>query len=259
MAREKEAKNALKACNVLRDRSSACKEIAVDISTSLLEHSMFKDKIYPFLAARYTELHCECSSPNGGRKPDPRCHDQIIHWRRHVSKDWDEKGRYWVPRRPDEHGMQEQATVLIYLTAHDIEAAVENHKNRSLMPHQREQQEARHQDDDTLIDIVSKARAAHGPHYQVFLLIQNLSEKAKAKQSKDNASCRNDILGAPLANAKKPRKEKWNANITMDDIEDELARVVVAERCFLVRAEKPEQTVDWLVEITKDVAFKPYK
>ena len=187
-----------------------------------------------------------------------------IHWRRRVIKDWNAKARYWLPRHTDDYEIREQATVLIYLTVHDIEEAAQNHKDKNLLLEGRgfDGSANPNQDSDTLIDIVRKARAVHGPHYQIFLLIQNLSEKARAKRSADNANWQAEARGAAMtaSGARKGKKvEKWKSSVTMEEIEDELARIVIAERCFLVRAEKYEQTVDWLVEITKDVSYKPYK
>jgi len=167
-----------------------------------------------------------------------------VHWRRKVVKDYDQRSRCWQPRKKEDHALEEEKTILICLTAFDLEQAVANKRSGG----------------ETLLDIVSNARAAHGHDYQVFLLVQNLNAKAKAKRSAENASWQAEVRGESGATSRGKKKDKYNANVSMDDIERELVMLTVAERdCFVLRAEKPEEAVDWLVEMTKDIAYRPYK
>jgi hypothetical protein len=209
------------------------------------EGSPFFEQIYTKLTANLKEIDCVYSERQAPPRP---CFPKIVNWKRKVTKDWDAAKRYWRPRKVGEDTIEEEPTILLYLSVNDIERAVEAGKqNRS------------GSGEGTLVDVVGKARAAHAPDYQVFLLIQNLNDKAKAKKSSDNANWQAEARGgAAAANAKK-KKGKYNQDISMEDIEMELCRVMLAERCFIIRPDKWDEAVDWLVELTKDIGYRPYK
>jgi len=234
----------MKNSNKLSDRKESCREIEVRISSALLADKYFEDKIRIALGARYEELSCKYVSV----PPVEGCHPKTIHWVRDVTKDWDSKSRCWIPRAKGANQLEEQATIIIYLNAQEVEEAVQCRLNGQM--------------NGSLIDLANKAQQSHAAHYQIFLLIQNLSEKGKAKQRAENASWAAEALDKDDGKAAKKRaanNKKWNSNITMDDIKDELAMCQIAGNCHIVTAEGPGETVDWIVELTKDVAHKPYK
>ena len=244
-AAEKEAKKSLNASNKLVDRKEAASELLVDFSEALLqEGSPFFDNIYLKLTANLHEINCAYTHRVA---PPAPCFPKIINWKRKVTKDWDSSMRYWRPRHTKDHTIEEEPTILLYLSVQDVERAVEAAKlNRAGTG------------EGTLVDIVGKARAAHASDYQVFLLIQNLNDKAKAKKTSDNANWQAEARGGVAAAARK-KKGKYNPDVSMEDIEMELCRVMLAERCFIIRPEKWDEAVDWLVELTKDIGYRPYK
>lgn len=234
----------MKNSNKLSDRKESCREIQVRLSTALLADKYFEDKIRKSLGARYEELNCKYVS----EPPREGCHPKTIHWVRDVTKDWDSKSRCWIPRAKGANQLEEQATIIIYLTTQEVEEAVQCRKNGQM--------------EGSLMDLATKAQQTHAAHYQIFLLVQNLSEKGKAKQRAENASWAAEALEKNDGQAAKKRaanNRKWNSNITMDEIKDELAMCQIAGNCHILTPEGPGETVDWIVELTKDVAHKPYK
>lgn len=218
------------------------------VSAPLMQDSFFKGKIWTDVSARLNELRCEHAQPNNAPPATKGCFDKIIHFNRRHTKDWDAKARYWVPRRPEEYTTEEESTVLLFMSGQEVEAAVGRRKaGRS---------------DGTLVDIITKVKQSHGYHYQVFVLVQNLQQKAKvrAKQTKE----RWDAVAAGTSAAQSQPKGKgkdqgWDPSISFEEVQQELVTLTVAERCFVLRAETPSEAIDWLVDITKDLAYKPYK
>lgn len=218
--------------------------MSLDFSEALLqERSPFHDQIYTKLVAHLGEIK---TSYYERAAPAAPCFPKIINWKRHVRKDWDATNRYWRPREERDWTVEEEPTILLYLSVDDVERAVEAGKLGRAGS-----------GEGTLVDIVGKARAAHAADYQVFLMIQNLSGKERAKRSADNADWQDAANGGAGTGRKK--KGKYNANVSMEDIEMELCRVMLAERCFIIRPEKWDEAVDWLVELTKDIGYRPYK
>lgn len=252
-AAQKENANKMKAANNKLTRESSCPEISMDVSTTLLSDAHFMDKVFVDLHARLDAIGvAHSTAENGrGRKPDPACHPKIIHWKRTVKKDWDPTYKHWKPREIIDYTVEEEKTVLIYLDANDVERAIL--AGRGVVD-----RKASPSASQSLIEIVSSARRAHGPDYQVFLLVQNLSERQKASDRVKNAEWRASVQGAS-ASSRSKEYQAPDIKVSTDDIEMDLVRVTVAERCHVVRSEKYSETVDWLVEFTKDISFRPYK
>jgi hypothetical protein len=146
--------------------------------------------------------------------------------------------------------MEEEKTILMFLGPEEIEEAVAAHKFFGDEDH-----------GETLLEMVANVRKVHGKDYQVILLVQNLSLKRKAKASADNADWMGEA-GATAASkvaAKKKKANKWDERITMEDIEQELVRLEVIAGCSVQKNETVDQAVDWISELTKDVAHRPYK
>lgn len=218
--------------------------MSIEFSEALLqERSPFFEQVYTKLTAHLAEIK---TSYHERQAPAAPCFPKIINWKRNVRKDWDVANRYWRPREQKDWTIEEEPTVLLYLTVEDVERAVEASKLHRAGS-----------GEGTLVDIVGKVRVAHAPDYQVFLLIQNLGDKARAKRSADNADWEEAATGATAGARKK--KGKFNASVSMEDIEMELCRVMLSERCFIIRPEKWDEAVDWLVELTKDIGYRPYK
>lgn len=251
-AAAKEAKKAITDSNKLSDRRKTCAELKLEISSPLLADETFYKKVYPSLHGSLDELDCLHSQKDAGRPPAEHGWQNTIHWKRQVTKDYDERAKYWRPREPSEYATQEEHTVLLYFTAFDVEDAIEASRV--------------HDYPNSLVGFVDAARNLYGSDYQVFILVQNLSEKAKAKHSAENAEFQAQVRGAnstPNQDASARRIQRrnglFNKKITMPEIEKELVKVSIAQRCFVIRAEKYDETVDWLVELTKDISFRPYK
>lgn len=249
---EKERKALFSASNKLISRSEACVEIEVGVSSALLASGHpFREKVSINLTASLTAV----STRYIERAPRAGCINNIITWKRNVTKDWDSSKRVWQPRKQEAVRWEDEATVLVYLTCAEVEAAVETRKRRETgaAPSERAS--------DTLGEIVGKVKAAYGSDYQVFLLLQSLTDKAKAKRSAENAEWQAKAHGgtATAGSKAKKGKDKYNSAVSMDDIETEIVRISMAERCYVVRAETYDQTANWLLELTKDVAHRPYK
>lgn len=249
---EKERKTLFNASNKLVSRSEACVEIAVGVSSALLASGHpFREKVAINLTASLTAV----STRYIERAPRSSCSPNIITWKRNVTKDWDSAKRVWQPRKQEAVRWEDEATVLVYLTCAEVEAAVETRKKRETGA------AAPERASDTLGEIVAKVKAAYGRDYQVFLLLQNLTDKAKAKRSAENAEWQAKAHGGTAAAGSKAKKgkDKYNSAVSMDDIETEIVRISMAERCYVIRAETYDQTANWLLELTKDVAHRPYK
>lgn len=250
LAADKEAKSIMRGSNKLLSRAQTPKELIVDISTALMTDPTFKSKVYIDFDARLNLLECTHTQPGEERPAHAGCFERIVTWRRKVNKDYDSEKRYWRPREAGKATIEQEKTVLLYLNVFDMEDAIlaktSGEKGK------------------TLVELASAARTAYGNDFQVFLLVQGLSEKTKAKASAANAEWTagdKDKDGAPAAKSKsKSTKRTFNNKVSVDAIEQELMRVQVAlHRCFVIRAETPGSAVDWLVELTKDISFRPYK
>lgn len=179
----------------------------------------------------------------------PGCFDKVIGWRRLVTRDYNPELRYWIPRPNDAYTLEQEKTVLLFLTGEEVEKAVAAHK----YPEDVDKT-------DTLIEMVSKVRKVYGLDYQVILLVQNLSHKSKAKKSAENAAFQNEVRGTTGQNSsKRLKKSVWDDRISMEDIEQDLVRLQLLARCSIQRNEKYEDATDWIAEFTKDVAHRPYK
>lgn len=248
---EKEHKLGLKSANKLETRQERCKEIIVDISAPLLEDPVFRNKVWISLDARLNELSAEHSGPGEGKPAKAGCFDRLITWRRHVNKDYIPEGKYWKPRPKNDYTVEQEKTVLIYLTAEEVERAVAAHlfKNED--------------NGDTLLEMVSKVRSVYGQDFQVFILVQNLGQKAKSKRATEQAEwaaeSRSGGGGTVTVPAKRKKTAKWDDRVNMEAIEQEFTRLEVIARCSVQKNESHEHAVDWIVEFTKDIAFRPYK
>lgn len=253
MAIEKERKNGLKSASKLEDRQAHCREIFVEITSSLLEDPLFRNKYWILLTTRLDELKSDHSRVHtGGVQPKPGCFNKLILWRRDVSKDYCPERRYWVPRPYDQYTKEQEKNVLMFMTGQEVEQAVAAHK----FPEEKDRGE-------TLLEMVAKVKKAYGMDYKVIILVQNLSQKVKAKRSAENAEFQAEVRagGASTAtvNARRKKAAAWDDRITMEDIEQEFVRLQIVARCSIQKNEKVEDAVDWIAEFTKDIAHRPYK
>jgi hypothetical protein len=246
LANLKERKNGMKIANRLEDRQEHCKEITIDISAPLHADREFRDKVWIQLKARFEHL----SADHKTQPARPGCFDKVISWRRLVTRDYNPETRYWYPRTQDKFAFEQEKTVLLFLTGQEVERGVAAYK----YPDDADKGE-------TLLEMVAKVRKVYGLDYQVILLVQNLSLKAKAKKSAENAVFQNEVRGGTGApsNTKRKTGAIWDDRISMEDIEQELVRLQLLARCSIQRNEKHEEAVDWIAEFTKDIAHRPYK
>lgn len=219
------------------------------MTTSLLEDNLFRNKVYVDVAARLEQLSCEHTQPGEGLAPKAGCFDKLILWRRKVTKDYASDRRYWVPRSPDKFTYEQEKNVLMFMTGQEVEKAVAAHK----FPQDEDRGE-------TLLEMVANVKRAYGSDYKVIILVQNLSQKMKAKRAAENAEFQAEVRnnGAPTK-ARRKKAAAWDDRITMEDIELEFVRLQIVARCSIQKNEKPEDAIDWIVEFTKDIAHRPYK
>lgn len=245
LANLKERKNGLKIANKLEDRQEHCKEIIIDISAPLFADPAFRDKVWIDLKARFAHVYAKHSVPAAR----PGCHSRVVSWRRTVTKDYVPDLRYWVPRPEGKFTIEQEKTVLLFLTGQEVEKAVAAYK----FPDDADK-------GDTLLEMVAKVRKVYGQDYQVFLLVHGLSLKLKAKKSAENAAFQDEVHANSVPNNTKRKKAStWDDRVNQEDIEQELVRLQLIARCSIQRTEKYDDVVDWIAEFTKDVAHRPYK
>lgn len=139
----------------------------------------------------------------------------------------------------------------MFMTGQEVEQAVAAHK----YPEDEDRGE-------TLLEMVANVKKVYGLDYKVIILVQNLSQKVKAKRSAENAEFQAEVRaanGQPVTNARRKKTAAWDESITMEDIEQEFVRLQLVARCSIQKNEKPEDAVDWIAEFTKDIAHRPYK
>lgn len=142
----------------------------------------------------------------------------LVRWQRRVDARYDEDDRQWIPV-PEYHRFE--ATNLIYVRAEDLLSQA-NAQGIELL-HSRVQQLRRD----------AKLTAKH----QVFIMIDDMEQYYRKKGK-----------GSRAANAS--AREAGYDLVSKQLVERALARLQVAQRCFIVHVEGVKDAAEWIYNIT---------
>ncbi|KDN38796.1 hypothetical protein K437DRAFT_276193 [Tilletiaria anomala UBC 951] len=164
--------------------------------------------------------------------------------------------RSFVPLPKGTVEIEDEKTAIVCLTCHKLLSLVE---------------------DGNLISTLRSFRQGLGLlFHQVVILVQGLGVHFRKMRNKSNreytAAVRQQVhqaatLGAATgddtATASASRRRKGRTveefTVTREQLDRELMKLRVAERCFVVQVEKSGEVVQWIVSIIQDVGIRPYK
>lgn len=179
----------------------------------------------------------------------PACNPPLIQWRRKVRARLDASGQSWVPLPREE--IDEEKTVLLYLTAKEL---------------------VQHAQDKTLLTMVQTLRDGLSPTHQIFIMVRGLDAHFRKQQNAANraytAAVRNSLLeegaegpkdGTMPSSVAGAGAAPQPGTMSKEQIETELIRLKVAERCFVVQVSGLVDAVEWILSVTADISIRPYK
>ncbi len=105
--------------------------------------------------------------------------------------------------------------------------------------------------------------------HQIVLCVVGVEAHFRKIRNKSNRAyteaVRQQLHGAPPPAAsqqqarRRKRTEEDELTVTREQFDREMVKAKIAERCFLVQAEKPPEMVQWIISMVQDVGIRPYK
>lgn len=275
---EKESKKLSKEANKVKStKTETFKEIIVDVSASSRSSPDFCD-IIPVLQSHlesvdssldyFDSLLDQPPPPRPGAVPSTTkyCPPTILKFRRHLKARYSEEDKAWIPIAGDPIIVPEKSAI-VYLTASELVG--------HLSPV------------NTLLDLPYQVRKSLdlGAKASVMVIVQGLAilygKKAREAKKAFDHEIRSK-MGGPGGSG--PARQGWEQQMGKAEIEKELVRLQIAERCFVTQgeeirlhtghpplkfpltrsvffflAETDDEVVTAIISIAGDVAQRPYK
>ncbi|KAL7412607.1 hypothetical protein BDY24DRAFT_415982 [Mrakia frigida] len=281
---EKEEAKAAKAAEKLRltlskdvnklrgSKTETFKELVVDISSSSHHNPAFSTLLPSFrdqVEARDSSisffdstLDVDPSNPNNEERPNanpnptnnarPYTPPTILKFRRRLTARYSEVKKAWIPLHPSEGKvlLVPETTVVVYLTAHE------------LVEHLRVDPTTRKR--NTLLEFPSRVRNSLKltSRATVVLIVQGIVALYRRKETmakRDYQQRVREGMGQGGGAGGVRAKEGWEKELGKKEIEKELVRLQVSERCFVTYAEADEEVLAALISTIGDLALKPYR
>lgn len=117
-------------------------------------------------------------------------------------------------------------------------------------------------EDGVLMATLRKFRETHGLlFHQIILLVPGIDayfKRVRTRSNRDyNAAVQQALHGGGETSRRKEKRKE--PDVQPEQLEKELMRLRIAERCFLVKVDKLPEAVQWICSMVADVGVRPYK
>lgn len=236
-----------------RDRRFTLAEITIELHPSLMDPKCVFSKAIDGLRTKFAEFGCkveEMSDTDHGGEDDPL--NRCLHWKRETTSDWNEERKVWVPR--ETRTVMEHSAIL-FVAAKELEDLIVKGSGGV----------------GGVIEKISKVKEGYRSRgvTQIFLMIDGLNAWYRKKNNKNQgdwqARARAELNGYEVASSAPTGSRGGRSGggsdggLKQEEIEMELMKTQIIEKCQIVRVEGAEDIGEWMYELTSDIGFRPYK